>query len=129
MYFLKPFNEMVDNFFNDSIISYSNKPFRLDIKENDTEYQIEAELPGVKKEEIKVEYNNDQLSISVEREDNINQEQKNYIHKERKYASMKRCFYLRDVNEEAISAKLENGILIITAPKSEKAINRLIEIK
>lgn len=129
MFFLKPINDMVNDFFNDSVFSYSYKPFRIDIKENDGEYQIEAELPGVRKDEIKVEYRKDQLLISVERENKIDEEQDNYIHKERRYASMRRGIYLKNIDENAISAKLEDGILTIIAPKLEKAVNRLIEIK
>lgn len=129
MYFLRPLNDMVSDLFNDSIFSITNKPFRIDVKENDSEYQIEAELPGVRKEEIKIEYLNDQLSISVERENKVDVEKENYIHKERSFASMKRRFYLKDVDEEGISAKLEDGILTIILPKSEKAINRIIEVK
>ena len=53
----------------------------------------------------------------------------NYIHKERRYASMRRSIYLKDIDENGITAKLENGILTIIAPKTEKAVNRLIEIK
>lgn len=129
MFFLKPINDMVNDFFNDSVFSYSYKPFRIDIKENDGEYQIEAELPGVRKDEIKVEYRKDQLLISVERVNKIDEEQDNYIHKERRYASMRRGIYLKNIDENAISAKLEDGILTIIAPKLEKAVNRLIEIK
>ena len=82
---------------------------------------VEAELPGIKREEIYVDFIEGQLIISVKKEDKIDEEKKNYIHKERRSSSMRRSLYLDDAKAEGIKAKLDNGILYITVPKEEKA--------
>lgn len=99
----------------------SKGSFRLDVQENDKDYLVEAELPGVKKEEVKMLLDDGRLSISVEREENVDEEKKNYVHKERHYSSMSRSVYLPGAKTVGIKAKMEGGILSITVPKEEKA--------
>ncbi len=114
---------MLDDFFIDDWAprrSLFFDTFKVDLRDDDKEYSIEAELPGIKKEEINIELNEGKLSISVERVENIDEEKKNYIHKERSISSMQRTIYLKDANAEDISAKLDNGILKIKVPKSDK---------
>jgi HSP20 family protein len=126
------FYNMLDNFFEDSyspLRSLSRDTFKLDVQENDKEYTIEAELPGVKKDEIAIEMNDERLSIAIERKEEVNEEKKNYIHRERRYASMQRCIYLKDSKADKISAKLDNGILFISVPKEkEKPTTKKIDI-
>ncbi len=116
------FYNVIDDFFNDSFFplrTLRNDTFKVDIKETDKDYFIEAELPGVKKEEIQLDYTDDRLLISVQRKEEINQDKDNYIHRERRMTSMQRSIYLRAINEEAIEAKLEEGVLKISIPKQE----------
>lgn len=127
------FYNMLDDFFNNTWVpmrSFTRDTFRLDIQENDREYCIEAELPGVKKEEISLELKDDgQLTIAVEREENLEAEHKNYVHRERRYSSMQRSIYLRDAKTEGVKAKLQDGVLRIIVPKEENQGNsRRIEI-
>ena len=98
----------------------SQDTFKIDVQDNENEYVIEAELPGAKKEEVNVEMNDGRLTIFVRREEMVNEEQKNYIHKERRYCSMSRGIYLVDAQSEGIKAKLDNGVLSITVPKQDK---------
>ncbi|TJX13058.1 Hsp20/alpha crystallin family protein [Tissierella creatinini] len=127
------FYNMVDNFFNDNWLSTTNfiqGSFKINIKEDEKEYTVEAELPGVKKEEIKLELNEGKLNIAVERESKVEEEKNNYVHKESSYASMKRSIYLADAASDDISAKLDNGILTIAVPKKQKTDNtKHIEIE
>jgi HSP20 family protein len=114
---------MLDDFFNDTWSprrSLMYDTFKLDVQENDKEYCIEAELPGVKKEEINLELNEGRLTISINREESIDEEKKNYIHKERRFSSMQRSIYLADAKGDGVKAKLEEGVLNITVPKQEK---------
>ena len=60
------------------------------------------------------------MTISVQREENINEENKNYVHKERRFSSMSRSLYLDDAKSDGIKAKLENGVLNIKVPKESK---------
>lgn len=119
------FYNMMDGFFNDSLSnfgSFRNDSFKIDIREKEGEYLIDAELPGVKKEEIKLDLNNSQLTISVTREEEKNDENSNYVHRERRFTSMQRSVYLRNIADEGIKAKFENGVLTISVPKKEKMI-------
>lgn len=123
------FYNMVEDFFNE-VTDTQYDTFKMDVRENENEYAIEAELPGVQKEEIKIDYHQGNLMISVIRQEEVQEEKDNFIHRERRLASMKRGIYLKNIKAEAISAKLEDGILHMTVPKCEVHENRLqIEIK
>lgn len=114
---------MLDDFFSEPWplrSSLARDTFKLDIAETENAYVVEAELPGVNKEQINLDFNEGRLTISVNQEKTINEEQKNYLHKERRYSSVSRSIYLADANNDEITAKLENGILNITLPKQEK---------
>ena len=112
-----------DNFFNDFPSLYGfNDQMKVDIRENDNDYVVEAELPGVKKDEINVELRDDRLTIAVQKEDHNEEEDKdkNYIRRERRYSSMSRSFYVNDIRPEDVKAKFENGVLTLTLPKVEE---------
>ncbi|MGI5849800.1 MAG: Hsp20/alpha crystallin family protein [Christensenellales bacterium] len=112
-----------DSFFNDPWFAgrrFARDTFNVDVQETEKEYLVEAELPGVNKEQITVELMDGNLSIAINREDNINQENKNYIHRERRYSSMRRNIYLGDATSEGIHAKLDNGVLKISVPRQKR---------
>lgn len=105
---------------------------KMDVKDFEKEYVIEAEMPGVKKEDINIHYENDHLTLSVHQEENKEEkdDQDKYIHRERSTRSFERSIYLEAVNPDQIKAKLEDGILRITAPKKEEVVNKyLVEIE
>ncbi len=122
---------MFNSFFNDSFLGLSGgNPIRADIKENEKEFIVEAEIPGVAKEDIKLDLRDDRLTIAVEQNQESKEEKDNYIRKERRYGSFSRSFYVENVKNEDVSAKYENGILTIVLPKSEtKKVNNRIEIQ
>ncbi len=127
------FYNMLDDFFSDTQPprrSLLSDTFKVDVQENEKEYCIEAELPGVKKEEISLEINEGQLTISVNREQSLEEDKTNYIHRERRFSSMKRSIYLQEAVVDSIKARLEDGVLNITVPKQEKKDKTLrIEIE
>ncbi|HOO26014.1 MAG TPA: Hsp20/alpha crystallin family protein [Clostridiales bacterium] len=119
------FYDVLDDFFSDGFglrRSLANDTFKVDVKEDDKGYYIEAELPGVKKEELKISLDEGRLSIGVEREEKVDDENKNYVHRERRYCSMRRSIYLPDADAANVSAKLENGELKVNVPKVEKVV-------
>lgn len=109
------FNSMLQEF--EDIGSYH--PLRVDVKEKDKEYLLEAEIPGVDKEDIILELKDDMLTIAVERKEEVNEERENYIRRERRYGSFRRSFYVDDVDQDKIKAKFENGVLKVKLPKKE----------
>lgn len=117
------FYNMIDDFFTAGWPFRRNlagDTFKVDIQDDEKNYFVTAELPGVKKEEISIAMDEGKLHISVAREENTDEESKNYVHRERRYSSMQRSIFLADADEGSIKAKLDNGILNITVPKLEK---------
>ncbi|MGI5881772.1 MAG: Hsp20/alpha crystallin family protein [Dethiobacteria bacterium] len=111
---------MLDDFFSDTWTkrSQAKGTFRVDVRDNEKDYLIEAELPGVNKEEVDIELDEGRLTISVNREQNIQEEKENYLHRERFFSSMKRSIYLADARVEGIGAKMQDGVLSIHIPKN-----------
>ena len=127
------FYNMLDDFFNDSFLPNRNlmrDTFKLDIEEKENEFLIEAEVPGVNKEEIELNIDGDNLRITINRSEEANKDGKNYIHRERRSTSMSRSVRLAGAKLEEIKAKLDGGVLAVTIPK-DAAINasRKIEIE
>lgn len=119
------FDEMFDERFNTT----SRKCPAHDVIENDDEFIIEMELAGVKKEDINIDTENDELTIDAERKKD---EKLKYNRKESYVGKFKRSFILPDnVNAEKIQAELNNGILTIIIPKviDEAKKKKMIVIK
>ncbi len=116
------FSDLIDDFFGDDFFplrSLRYDTFKVDIREEDQAYLIEADMPGVKKEDIHIDYHDRLLSISIEHEEQKEEEKKNYVHRERKQCSMHRTLNLGELDQEKIEASLEDGILKIKAQKAE----------
>ena len=96
---------------------------KTDIQEHEDGYTLEMDLPGFKKEEIKVELNNGYMTISAAKgldEDEKDKKSGKYIRRERYTGSCQRCFYVgEDVTEEDIKAEFKHGILKLFVPKKE----------
>lgn len=127
--------DLFDNFFgNDDFFAKKENLMKTDIKETDSKYIIEMDLPGFDKENINLELNNGYLEISAKQEREENEEENTkYVRKERFYGECSRSFYVGDdITEEDIDAEFKNGILIVNVPKKlepeEKEIKK-IEIK
>ena len=95
---------------------------KTDIREHDTGYELDVDLPGFKKDEINIELENGYLTISAAKGlDKDEQDKKGkYIRKERYAGAMQRSFYVGDaVTEEDVKAKFEDGILKLSIPKKD----------
>lgn len=108
-----------EDFFNDFPAVSVKNDIKLDIRETEQEFIVDAELPGMKKENIKVDVEDNQLVISASIEENSDQEKENYIHRERRYSSISRMVYLPNIDQDAIKAKYSDGILSLNIPKKE----------
>ena len=100
----------------------TDQVMKTDIKEKDKEYEVDIELPGYKKEDVKAELKDGYLTISAAK--NVSTEDKKedgkYIRKERFSGNVSRSFYVgEDMTQEDIHAKFEDGILRLTVPKKE----------
>ena len=102
----------------------------VDIAETDAEYQIKAELPEVKKEDVKVTVEDGELTISGERRHETEEKGKKYHRVERSYGSFVRSFTLPDhVDDAKVKAEYKDGVLHLHLPKSEKAKPKAIDVK
>lgn len=107
---------------------------RSDIKENEKEYEFMIDMPGYKKENIKVSYDDGTLTVEAKAEEKVDRHNKNntYLHQERFVGEIQRSFYVgNDIKEDEISAKFENGVLNLVVPKAEviEPVKKTIEIK
>lgn len=102
----------------------------VDISEDDKEYLVKAELPGLKKEEVKVTVEDGELTISGERKTEKEEKNKKYHRIERSYGSFVRSFTLPDVvSGEKVNAEFKDGLLMVHLPKDQKAMPKTVEVK
>jgi len=102
----------------------------VDISEDDNEYLVKAELPELKKEEVKVSVENGELTISGERKIEKEEKGKKFHRIERSYGSFLRSFTLPEaVSGDKVSAEFKDGVLTVHLPKDEKAKPKTIEVK
>ena len=127
---------LFDDFFNDPFgmmnVSEGRNPLygkhaknlmKTDIREKENSYELAVDLPGFKKDEIKLELNDGYLTISAEKglDKDEKDKENRYIRRERYAGSMSRSFYVGEsLTEQDIHAKYENGILTLDVPKEDK---------
>ncbi|MCW6062102.1 heat shock protein Hsp18, partial [Clostridium sporogenes] len=114
------FSPFFNNFFNDEFFSLMNNlqgNFKVDLKETDEDYLVEADLPGVKKEDITVKFQNNYLTISAKRDSSIENKKENFVRQERYYGEFNRSFYINNIDENNIDASFKDGVLKINLPK------------
>ena len=103
---------------------------RADITETDTTFSITAEVPGIKREDVKINIDDHVLSISGEKDQKKEEKGETFHRIERFYGSFNRRFSLPDnVNEDKIEAVFKDGLLTLTIPKTEVKKPKAIEIK
>lgn len=109
----------LDRFFSHPLFNLN--PLRTDIRETDSEYLVEAEIPGAEKQDIKVSVHDGVLAIRAERNTDVKEERNGYIRRERSAGTVERRFALaEDADEEHIEARYENGILRVVIPKTKR---------
>jgi len=104
--------------------------FRMDVTENDKEYQVLAELPGVKKEEISITINGNEVAVSAEvKHEKLVKNGDTVLCAERFYGAIKREFSLgQEVDEASAQAKYDNGVLELTLPKKAVAAAKRLAV-
>lgn len=121
----------LEHFFNDFKVN-TKTDFRpvIDISEDKDSYILTAELPGVSKENIKIEVKDNQLTLSGKKEKCIDGGNGNYQYTESSCGSFSRSFQLpKNVTSDSISAKHDNGVLTLIIPKPKQDTAKTISIK
>ncbi len=102
---------------------------RVDVTELEDKFEVSAELPGLSKDDVKVEINDNMLTISGEKRSAHEKKDRNLYVSERCFGSFRRVFQLpTNINAAKIGAEFKNGVLNITLPKTEEAKPKQIEI-
>lgn len=122
------FSHVIDRFFNESVArtggstAYSFVP-KVDVFEDEKAFEVQAAVPGMNKEDFKIDINEDRLTISGERKYSKEKKENNFRSIETSYGSFSRTFTLPDnIDVNKIEASYNNGILELTLPKDEKKI-------
>jgi HSP20 family protein len=129
----------MDRWFGDFFSGFDLAPFRgpwpefnpkLDVVENDQEFKVLAELPGLDQNDIQVSLDHNELTISGEKKEEKEDKQQNYYHLERAYGSFRRSIQLPvEVDADKIDATFKNGVLNIVLPKTAESRRKRITIK
>ncbi len=124
-------NKIFDEFFDrEETESVATWVPRVDFVEMNDKYEVTVELPGLTKDNVKLEMQNDILTISGEKQQVTDKKERNIYLSERVYGSFRRSFqFPTQVEAEKVNAEFRNGLLVITVPKAEVAKPKQIEIK
>jgi HSP20 family protein len=124
------FDNLIDRFFGDSVFSSMASLPRVDLKETDTNYVLEAELPGLTEKDFEVKIENDLLTLASVKKTEKEEKKDRYLYRERSESSFKRSFTVpKDADADKVDAHYANGILTLTIGKSEKAKPKTIDVK
>jgi len=119
--FFKPWNEWFDN---GGLFGRTMNIPAVNITEQKNDYLVSLAVPGMKKEDFKIDIDGNMLTISSAKEETKEEKEKRFTRKEYNYSSFSRSFTLPDeVNREKIDAKYEDGVLKITLPRKEEVKN------
>ncbi len=118
--FFKPWNEWFGN--GGSLWNHVLSVPAVNITENKDNYEVSLAVPGMKKDDFKIDVDGNMLTISAEKEGTSEEKGKKFTRKEYNYSSFSRSFTLPDkVNKEKIDAKYEDGVLKLALPRKEEA--------
>jgi HSP20 family protein len=124
------FDNLIDRFFGESVFSGMMVLPKVDLKETDANYVLEAEMPGLTDKDFEVKIENDLLTLSSVQKSEKEEKKDKYLYRERSVSSFKRSFVVpKDADVEKVDARYANGILTLTIGKSEKAKPKTIEVK
>ena len=102
----------------------------IDVVEDDTAYQISADLPGISRDELSVTIDKNVLTISAESKDEVNHNERKVLRHERYSGKYTRSFRLgEDINEDEVSAEYRDGVLRLAIPKKAAVMPRQVKVK
>lgn len=108
----------------------SEPTIKLDVTEDEKAYHVKAELPGIRKEDIDVQIDGNQVSLSATLKREKEEKKENLVHSERYYGRQFRSFTLgQEIDEKAAQAKFADGVLDLTLPKSTVATAKKIAVQ
>jgi HSP20 family protein len=131
-----PFRSSIDDIFGDFPLFSrlhgveSTQMIRIDVSETDKNYIVKAEIPGAKKEDIKVAVDGNKVSISAEMKEEKEINNENTMYRERRLGQQSRSFSLpQEVDDQISQAKYEDGVLQLTLPKKSATATKYVAIQ
>jgi len=126
------FDIMSEPFFSDFMTpaNWGSGSFKVDVREKDGGYELIADLPGLKKEDISLSYENSYLTIAARQNGATDEkdDKGDYIRRERHYGSMSRSFYIDNIDENKIAAEFKDGVLTVDLPKAAVEVQKSKQI-
>jgi HSP20 family protein len=132
---LRPDTLLSDDFFRSLFSPFAQESFatgfKADVRDMGDKYLLEADLPGIKREQVKIDVDDGILTIRAEMDESKNEEKDNYVMCERRFGRMQRSFNISGVNEADITAEFTDGVLKLSLPKAteQPKSGRSIEIQ
>ena len=106
------------------------EPVAVDVVERDDEFLVAVDLPGFEREDVDVEVTKDTLRVRADHEDRFDEEHDRYVRHERRHESVDRSIRLSgEIDPEAATARMQNGVLSVTLPRLEMGEGRRIDIE
>jgi HSP20 family protein len=134
-----PFNELVDDFFKGFLVrpvAYEGQGrnalprLSVDVAEKNGAYVVKGDLPGVKKEDIRVSVDGAQVTLEAEVKQEKSTDNERVLHTERSYGKVSRSFTLpQEIDEAAVEARFQDGVLELKLPKKQAAARKQITIQ
>lgn len=128
------FDPFFDNFFRFPSLKNEfkdlDKLMKTDIQENENNYLLEIDMPGIDKKDINIELSNGYLTVSTHKDYEGSEQNKSdsYVRRERFIGNIARTFYVGDISEDCVKASLDKGVLNVCIPKENCSTRRKIEI-
>ena len=101
---------------------------RTNVQETENAYVLTLEMPGLSREDVEVSYENDTLIVKGEKEEKSESKEDKGVVRREYYSRFERSFNVHGIDAEQVAAKMENGILVVTLPKSRERLGRKINV-
>ena len=122
-------NRLLDSFLDD-VPMWNTRTPAVDVREEETRYLMEVELPGMSDKDIELKVEDNILTLSSKKEEAKEEKKNGFLIRERRQAEFCRTFVLpKDVDREQVHAEFKNGLLLVSVPKKPEAQPRKIDVK
>ena len=126
-------SDFFNDFLGDSFFSGFGSGMKADVRETDDSYIIDVEVPGMNRDNIDIDLDDNVLTVTAKIADSkeIEEQDGRYIRRERRSGAFRRSFLMDNIKTEKIDARMENGVLTVICPKTESKAptSRKIDIK
>ena len=123
---LPALNRVFSDFENET--GMSTRTPRTNIQETDNAYVLTLEMPGLSREDVEVSFENDTLIVKGDREEKSEKQEDKGVIRREYHTRFERSFNVHGIDPDQVSAKMENGILLVTLPKSRERLGRKINV-